>query len=110
MRIVCERSGGFAGLTTRTEVDSETLTAAQKRELQRLIEQSQLLDQSAKRSGKQSGKKRQAKAVADGFQYDLTVTTEDAEHSLTLNDGTVSEDMLALLDWLMSYKKVKSEK
>ena len=100
MRIVCERSGGFAGLTTRTEVDSETLTAAQKRELKTLIEQSQLLDQPAK--------KHKAKAVADGFQYDLTVTTEEAERTLTLNDGTVSEDMLALLDWLMAYKKVKN--
>lgn len=101
MRIVCERSGGFAGLTTRTEVDSETLTAVQKRELQTLIEQSQLLDQ--------PGKKRKAKTVADGFQYELTVTTEDGEHALTLDDGSVSEDMLALLDWLMAYKKVKSE-
>ena len=99
MRIVCERSGGFAGLTTRTEVDSETLPAAQKRELKTLIEQSQLLDQ--------SGKKRKAKAVADGFQYDLTVTTEEAEHSLNLNDGAVSEDMLALLDWLTAYRPAK---
>jgi hypothetical protein len=99
MRIVCERSGGFAGLITRAEVDSDALPAAQKRELQTLIEQSQLLDQ--------LGKKRKAKAVADGFQYDLTVTTEDAEHTLTLNDGAVSEDMLALLDWLMAHKKVK---
>ena len=100
MRIVCERSGGFAGLSTRTEVDSETLTAAQKRELQTLIEQSQLLDQPV-------AKKRKARAVADGFQYDLTVTTEDAEHALTLDDGAVSETMLALLDWLMAYRPAK---
>ncbi len=100
MRIVCERSGGFAGLTTRTEVDTDTLPAAQKRELQTLVEQSQLLDQPA-------AKKRKAKVVADGFQYDLTVTTEDAERTLTLNDGSVSEDMLALLDWLTAYRPVK---
>ncbi|NOT63971.1 MAG: hypothetical protein HOP19_27470 [Acidobacteria bacterium] len=66
MHIVCERSGGFAGLTTRTEIDTATLTAAQRRELETLIEQSQLLDQPA-------AKKR--KTVADGFQYDLVVTT-----------------------------------
>ena len=104
MRIVCERSGGFAGLTTRTEVDTDTLTTAQKRELQTLVEQSQLLDQ--------LGKKRKAKTVADGFQYELTVTTEGGENTLTLHDGSVSEDMLALIDWLMAYraKKVKSGK
>lgn len=100
MRIVCERSGGFAGLTTRIEVDSATLTAAQKRELKTLIEQSQLLDQHV-------AKKHKTKAVADGFQYDLTVTTEDAEHALKLSDGAVSEDMLALLDWLMAYRPAK---
>ncbi len=100
MRIVCERSGGFAGLTTRTEVDTDALPAAQRRELQTLIEQSQLLDQPV-------AKKRKAKAVADGFQYDLTVTTEDAERVLTLDDGSVSEDMLALLDWLVAYRPAK---
>jgi hypothetical protein len=98
MHIVCERSGGFAGLTTRTEVDSAKLTAAQRRELETLIEQSQLLDQPAT-------KKRQT--VADGFQYDLVVTTEDAEHKLTLNEGTLSEEMLALLDWLTAYRPAK---
>jgi hypothetical protein len=99
MRIVCERSGGFAGLSTRIEVDTDNLTAAQKRKLQTLIEQSQLLDQ-------RTIKKRKSRnAVADGFQYDLTVTTDDRAFSLSLNEGTVSAEMLALLDWLVAYQR-----
>ena len=104
MRIVCERSGGFAGLTARVEVDTAALTAAQSRALQTLLERANLLEQPAP-------KKR--KAVADGFQYDVTVIDDNAERALAFDDGSVSEEMLALLDWLMAYrpaKKVKSEK
>ena len=100
MRIVCERSGGFAGLTTRVEIDSNALTAAQNRELQTLIEQAHLLDQPAK-------KRRANNVAADGFQYDLIVEADEANRTLTLNDGSASAEMLALIDWLMAYKKKK---
>ena len=100
MRIVCERTGGFAGLTTRVEVDSSALTAAQNRALQTLIEQADLLNQP-------KSKKRQA--VADGFQYDLTVTHDDGEQALSLTDGAVPEEMQALLDWLMAYRSRKGK-
>jgi hypothetical protein len=100
MRILCVRTGGFAGLTTRAEIDTAALTAQQNRELQSLIEQAGLLDQPAP-------KKRPSQAVADGFQYDLTINADDHEQKLRWAEGALSEEMLALLDWLLAHRPTK---
>jgi hypothetical protein len=57
-----QRSGGVAGLTMGTEVDTEKLPPAEGRELERLVERVE-----AEGAGKS------APAKPDRFQYDLTI-------------------------------------
>jgi hypothetical protein len=95
MRIICERTGGFAGLTLKAEVDSARLTPAETRKLKKLVEEGRLLDQPAQTSG----------AMPDQYQYDLTVEGEGRTHSIQTNDAAASEKMLELIDWVMATAK-----
>jgi hypothetical protein len=91
MRIVCERTGGFAGLTLRAEVDSEQLTPAEARKLKRLVKESQVLDQPAKAEG----------AMPDQYQYDLEIEDEGRTRTIQTNDAAASEEMAKLIEWVI---------
>lgn len=78
VEIEFQRSGGFAGLTIGTQVDTEQLPAGEARELEQLVEK---LEASGEAGG--PGK-------PDRFEYELTVTRGGksrsfrlAEHELT---------------------------
>jgi hypothetical protein len=80
LQIGFERSGGFAGLTIGTDVDTADLPADEARELERLVEK---IEASGAGESAAAGK-------PDRFQYDLTIKrgTESrhvrlAEHELT---------------------------
>jgi hypothetical protein len=91
MRIVCERSGGFAGLTTRAEVDTAHLSPADSRKLKQLVEESRLLDQPAQAAG----------AMPDQYQYDVTIEDEGRTHSIQTNDAAASEETIKLVEWVI---------
>lgn len=91
MRIVCERSGGFAGLTTRAEVDTAHLSPADARKLKQMVEESRLLEQPA----------RAADLMPDQYQYDLTIEDGGRTHTVQTNDAAASEETMKLVDWVM---------
>jgi hypothetical protein len=91
MRIICERTGGFAGLTLKAEVDSARLTPAESRKLKKLVEGARLFDQPAQASG----------AMPDQYQYDVTIEDEGRTHSFRTNDAAASEEVLELIDWVI---------
>ncbi|HYE73281.1 MAG TPA: protealysin inhibitor emfourin [Blastocatellia bacterium] len=98
MKIVCERTGGFAGLTLRAEVDSAELSASELRKMEKLIKEAKLFDQPAKTEG----------SMPDQYQYDLTIEDEGRTHSIQTNDTAVSEETLELIDWVI--KKAREKK
>jgi hypothetical protein len=92
MRIDFQRSGGYAGITLATSVDSGQLTDVEAGELVELVDRADLpaLAERPRRAG-----------GPDRFQYDLTVTLEDRRYEVTLGDDEVPETARPLLDRLM---------
>ncbi|HWQ31598.1 MAG TPA: protealysin inhibitor emfourin [Blastocatellia bacterium] len=92
MQIHFERTGGFAGITLKTDVDSEKLPAREARTLNRLIEEARLLDQPARASG--------AGDQPDQFQYEITVSDAGRTRTIQTSDAAVSDEMRELIAWL----------
>jgi hypothetical protein len=101
MRILLERSGGFAGIKKKAEVDSEALSKEDSAELERLVEAAGILNQPAAPAGPPQG--------ADQFQYNLTIgpvpgESEEASRTVTLRDPS-NEAVKRLLDWMWARKQ-----
>ena len=73
VKISVDRSGGFAGITLHSEVDTAKLPPAEAHEWESLVAAADLRSIAARRGG---GRGRRAPGMPDAFQYDLTV--EDA--------------------------------
>jgi hypothetical protein len=86
-RIEFERSGGFAGVSLRTAVDSQKLDPAKAAELEGLL-----------------GSVEEAPAGgpggADRFQYDLKITQGGRQSAVTLRDGSLTDQQRRLVDVL----------
>ena len=92
MRIRFERTGGFDGLRLSGEVDSEKLSAAQAKELKRLVEGARPFDQPRTAS--------RSPQVPDQFQYELTIEDGDRTHTIQTGDAEASDELRELIDWL----------
>lgn len=88
-RIEFERSGGFAGITLRTTVDSTELDPSQATELEGLLA-----------SIETTPAPTAAPRGADRFQYDFKITHGDRQTAVTLGDGSLTEDQRRLVDLL----------
>jgi hypothetical protein len=86
-RVELVRSGGVAGITRRSSLDSADLNAGEAAELERLLDE---LPATAPRRG----------GGADRFQYELRVTRGDRTHAVTLHEGAIPEEIRPLIDRL----------
>ena len=91
MRIRFERTGGFANIPLRAEIDTANMPPERAQQLERLIENARPFDQPSQSS---------AAVVPDDLQYQ--VTFEDAERSQTINtsDSAAPDDLKLLFDFL----------
>jgi hypothetical protein len=89
MKVTLTRSGGFAGMSTQSSVDTAELPPDQAAKLTALVER---LPDAVRPHGKA--------LVADGFQYDLTIEDGRATRHVRLTDGNLAPDAQALIDWL----------
>jgi hypothetical protein len=87
-----ERSGGFAGLTVTAEVDSETLTTKEAKELKELVEQAFPLDQPKKKKA----------TMPDQFDYEFVIEDDDNPRQYHATDETITDEMRALSKWLIA--------
>jgi hypothetical protein len=85
-----ERSGGFAGVSFRADVDSSKLPAPEAAELERLAD---AVDFSRERS-EQPG-------LPDAFQYHLVAEHDHERHELILGESQLDPPLKALVTWLM---------
>lgn len=90
-----ERSGGFAGLTVSTEIDSETLTTKEAKELKELVEQAFPADQPKKKKA----------TMPDQFDYEFVIEDDDKSRKFQVNDETITDEMRALSKWLIAAAK-----
>jgi hypothetical protein len=92
MRIKFERTGGFANIPLRYEVDTEQMPPAKAQELHRLVEEARAFDQPAKPAAPAN--------MPDQFQYELTFEDDARSHTFQTSDLAASHHLQGLLDWL----------
>jgi len=92
MRILFERTGGFAGLKLKATLDAESLPPQQARRLRKLLEESRFFELPLRLEGPVSR--------PDRFKYRLTVENNNCIHTVQANEDAVPSEMRPLLDWL----------
>ncbi|MDF5708537.1 MAG: hypothetical protein PUP90_12845 [Nostoc sp. S4] len=94
MRISLERTGGFAGISKKTSVDTAQLPASEANTLNRLVEAADLfrLPEQITSPNPQS----------DRFQYKLTVEDNDKQHTVTVSEAALPGTLRPLIEWLQN--------
>jgi hypothetical protein len=93
MHIIFERSGGIAGRTVRTSVDSSKLAPEEAQHLAQLVEDSGFFQLPATLPPPAQG-------GADRFQYRLTIDDDGRQHSVEMREDGVPPPARPLVDWL----------
>ncbi len=91
-RVQFERSGGFAGLRLGLDLSTDSLSAAETEELERLVQAARFFELPAEIGGPAEG--------ADQFVYRLTVESTDRSHTVEVGESAVPETLRPLIDWL----------
>jgi hypothetical protein len=99
-RIEFERSGGFAGVSLKTSVDSRAIPPDEVREFDELLDR---ID--AKTLANSSGA---AATQPDQFQYDLTIEHGGKRKQLTVRERDVPKELRPLLDRLLERAKKRT--
>lgn len=92
MRVIVERSGGFAGTRKESAVDSQSLSAGESADLQKLVDAAGFFDLPEKPAEAPQG--------ADQFQYKLTVETPQRQRTLVVTEPP--PELKRLLDWVLT--------
>ena len=95
-----ERSGGFAGISTSVEIDSESLSANEVEELRQLIDQSCFFEFTKNDTIPAE--------LPDQFQYKITIRYEGEKRTVELNDSAIPESFRPLINYLT--QKARSKK
>ncbi|MBW4592333.1 MAG: hypothetical protein KME46_05260 [Brasilonema angustatum HA4187-MV1] len=91
MRISFERTGGFAGISTKKTVDTASIPANEADQLPSLLEAADFfnLPENITASTRQ----------ADRFQYKLTVEDKGREHTVTVSEAALPGTLRPLIEW-----------
>ncbi|WP_138497266.1 protealysin inhibitor emfourin [Nostoc sp. PA-18-2419] len=94
MRISFERTGGFAGISKKTTVDTSELPANEANTLKRLVEAADFfrLPEQITSPNPQS----------DRFQYKLTVEDNDKHHTVIVSESVLPGTLRPLIEWLQN--------
>jgi hypothetical protein len=97
LRITLARSGGFAGLSRRSHVDTSSLPAEEAERVRALVEQADFFSLPSMLPAGERG--------ADRFQYELTVESGGRQHTVQATDGAAPERLQPLLAYLAGLPK-----
>ncbi len=86
------RSGGFAGLSSTVELDSDTLSADDQKTLLELIENVEFFDGDFDSA---------SDSIRDGFSYEITIEKGSKKRTINITDGGISKDLRPLVDHLV---------
>jgi hypothetical protein len=119
MKIHLERSGGFAGMTSSTTVDTKALAPNDANKLQNLIHKSNIFEHSARSAqqpkSQQSNsqqpspspetktKAKTKRGAADYFTYKITIQNGNKEQSLECNDINMQAEVKGLVDFVTKH-------
>lgn len=91
MRVHFERSGGFAGMRMQASLDTDSMPPEDARTLCDLVEAAGFFELPAA-IGEAAG--------ADQYAFQITVTTDAREHTVTTTGEPLPPAVQALVDWL----------
>jgi hypothetical protein len=96
MKILFERSGGFAGMTRTTTIDTDNLPVYQVQQLSPLLEAANFfsLPSSINSQSPQN----------DRFWYTLTVEDNGKSHTVTVSEAALPGTLRPLIDWIQASK------
>jgi len=93
VQVEVERTGGFGGLVTRRSADTDSLPAAEARQLTDLVA---ALDLEALRNAPSP-----TRTIPDAFQYDIVISTGGAQVSLHAEDPDVPAQLRPLIRFVV---------
>jgi len=97
MKISYRRTGGFAGMVMSFDFDSDSLPPEEADELVNLFNAADFFQLPTKIPSDT--------AVADQFQYTITVETENQRHTVEIGDTAVPENLQPLLNKLRTLSR-----
>lgn len=92
MKISYRRTGGFAGMVMKYEVDTDSLPQDEAQEIAQLVDSAGFFDLPSDIKSTGVG--------ADQFEYRLTVETEGQQHTVEVGEAAVPDDLWPLLNKL----------
>ena len=92
MRISFERTGGFANIPLRAEIDSAQMPPDRAQELERLVAKAHVFGQPAQPQG--------STPIPDDLQYEITIEDAGRSHTFRTGDATAPDDLKLLFDFL----------
>ena len=94
LRVEYERSGGFAGLTTRAQADAGNLAPEEADALRAMVEQAAFFSLPAHVAPPARG--------ADRFEHAVTVIDGERRHTVRVSEGAVPDTLRPLVDYLVA--------
>ncbi|HAV78465.1 MAG TPA: hypothetical protein DCX53_14040 [Anaerolineae bacterium] len=101
-KIKFERTGGFAGIRLAAEVDMDDIPEDQKREIIRLIDETDFDELPKKLSGKMP--------MPDEFVYSITVNSRGKEHAVLAGESSLPNNLQPLIEVLERIAKIQMRK
>jgi hypothetical protein len=92
LHVELERSGGFAGITTRVSLDTSALSPAEAAEVEGLVERADLRGLARSLAAEPP-----AQRGADRFQYELTVSHGGERYSVELPESAATPEVRQLI-------------
>ncbi|MFB2896538.1 protealysin inhibitor emfourin [Aerosakkonemataceae cyanobacterium BLCC-F50] len=96
MRVIFERTGGFAGIRMTKTIDIDTLPESERNHLQLLIEAADFFELPEIITS--------ANSQPDRFQYQITVEKSQRQHRVRVSEQAVPDTLRPFLEWLIRAK------
>ncbi len=94
MRILFERTGGFAGIKMAKEIDTANLATEETNQLRRLIDEADFFHLPTPLTSKSP--------QPDRFRYRITIQDSNQEHTVVVSEQALAGTLKPLIDWLMA--------
>lgn len=94
MRVIFERTGGFAGIRMTKTIDIDNLPESERNQLYLLIEAADFF--------KLPENLTSANSQPDRFGYQITVEKSQRQHTVIFSEQSVTDTLRPLLEWLQT--------
>lgn len=94
MRMTIERTGGFAGVSMKKVVDTDTLADHEAKQLRQLVDAADFLRLPTTIPSRSP--------QPDRFQYQLTVEDNGKRHTVEVGEQAMPGTLRPLVDWMMA--------